>query len=261
MEQEIPISKSLMKAVSEETRMAILRSLERRPMTASEVSRALGKHVTTIAEHMAILESSELVERNRRPGRKWVYYSLTKRADELLHPKDYYKYVVILTAAIVLMSGTLFASSKAMPGDILYPVKRSMEGVRVAAAGSGMQRTLVHLEIADERLNEAKAAAAKNDTAAVRSVTADYRRELDSARHEAEKSTEATANPADERSKSALEALDESTSRQITMLENIVRRYHGAAGEDIGSALNHTREVHEDIDRELSEHSGQPGHE
>jgi len=247
MEQEIPISKSLMKAVSEETRTAILRSLERRPMTASEVSRVLGKHVTTIAEHMAILESSELVERNRRPGRKWVYYSLTKRADELLHPKNYYKYVVILTAAIVLMSGTLFASSKAMPGDILYQVKRSMEGVRVAAAGSETDRAMVHLQLAEERLKEAKHVAERNDTAAVTQATNEYMQDLEHAKLEIE-----GARRKGWKVRPAVEALDESTSKHITALENIARRGHGAS-EEISAALNYTRGLHQEMDEELGE--------
>jgi len=252
MEQEIPISKDVMKAVSDETRTNILKALERRPMTASELSRALGKHVTTVCEHMGTLEASNLVERNCRPGRKWVYYRLTKRADDILHPKQYYKYVVMLSVAALLLTGTLASSANSMPGDVLYPVKRGVENMRVLAARDSSQRALVHLQIADERLNEAKAASAKNDTAAVSAVAADYSRELDSARQEAENATASTAGSADSRGRSALEAVDESTSRHITMLENIMRRPHGPEGEDIGSVLNHTREVHDDIDREIS---------
>ncbi|MCX6821040.1 MAG: DUF5667 domain-containing protein [Candidatus Aenigmarchaeota archaeon] len=261
MEQEIPISKDVMKAISEETRTNILKALENRPMTASELSRALGKHVTTVCEHMGMLEASKLVERNCRPGRKWVYYRLTKRADEILHPKHYYKYVVMLSVAMLLLTGTFVSSANSMPGDVLYPVKRGVEGMRMLAAADSSQRALVHLQIADERLNEAKAAAAKNDTAVMSSMAADYRRELDSARQDADKATEAMANSTDDRARSALEAVDESTARHITMLENIMRRPHGAAGEDIDSVLNHTRAVHDSVDSELSGRPGQPGHD
>jgi DNA-binding transcriptional ArsR family regulator len=260
MDQEIPLSKDVMKAVSEETRTSILHALERRPMTASEISRALGKHVTTIAQHMAMLEGSKLVERNARPGRKWVYYKLTKHADDIMHPKNYYKFVVILTAAVVLMSGALFASGSAMPGDLLYPVKRGVEGVRVLAATDSAQRSLVHLEIADERLDEAKVAAAKNDTEVVKAAAVEYGRELDAAKHEADDvGAAAQSNTTNERAMSALEAVDESTSKHITTLENLANRHHGAEDE-IGSALNHTREVHEDVDKELSEHSENTEH-
>jgi len=86
MEEELKVSKKLLKTLTVETRTDILKSLEIRPMTASELSRKLDKHVTTVSEHLDVLKESNLIERVERPGRKWIYYKLTKPGENIIHP-------------------------------------------------------------------------------------------------------------------------------------------------------------------------------
>ena len=61
------------------------------------------------------------------------------------------------TVAAVLVSGTAAAvvSTSALPGDLLYPVKRSIEDVR-AAVGTDAARGAAELGFARERLDEAE---------------------------------------------------------------------------------------------------------
>jgi len=103
MEEEFKVSRDLMKAVSADTRTEILHALETRQMTASELSRYLNKHVTTVAEHLELLHESNLVERIERPGRKWIYYKLSKLGKQMLHPQPY-KIILVLALSFISLS-------------------------------------------------------------------------------------------------------------------------------------------------------------
>jgi hypothetical protein len=204
--------------------------------------------VTTVAEHMAMLESSQLVERKERPGHKWVYYKLTKKADDILHPRDYYKFVLILTTVLVVFGGMFVVSGSAMPGDPLYGFKRSVEGAKLAVAsaqGNSTQRAMVQLDIADNRLSEAKDASSKGNGAAMRKAAEEYKQALRDAKDDIEsvKKKGRDVSP-------AIEEADESTSRHITTLENMQKKGHGADA-DIASALDYVKNVHEEMDAQM----------
>ncbi len=57
------------------------------------------------------------------------------------------------------------ASADSLPGDILYPVKRSLERVSLQFAGSESDQARIHLAQANERLDEFKALARTNNQA------------------------------------------------------------------------------------------------
>jgi Domain of unknown function (DUF5667) len=58
-----------------------------------------------------------------------------------------------LAAFILLLSSAVSASASSAPGDVLYPVKRASEQVRLALSPDGWQAEL-HLEFARQRLQE-----------------------------------------------------------------------------------------------------------
>jgi hypothetical protein len=62
------------------------------------------------------------------------------------------------TVAAVLLggAGAAVASTAALPGDLLYPVKRSMEGVRLELSGGQAARGATELDLARTRLDEAE---------------------------------------------------------------------------------------------------------
>lgn len=66
---------------------------------------------------------------------------------------------VAVAAAILVgalgVSGVSSASGAAVPGDTLYPIKRSTEQAQLAFAGSDVERGELHLEFAASRLAEA----------------------------------------------------------------------------------------------------------
>jgi hypothetical protein len=68
------------------------------------------------------------------------------------------------TVATVLIGGTAaaVASSTAMPGDVLYPVKRGLEEARLATSTSDLARGDTQLAIARTRLEEAEVLASRD---------------------------------------------------------------------------------------------------
>lgn len=95
-----------LKALSLDTRQEIMKMLAKRPYTSSEISKILNKHVTTITEHLSVLESSGLVRR-KESANKWVYYVLTEKGEKLFKPKFYSWVVVLSLSFIVLIAGVL----------------------------------------------------------------------------------------------------------------------------------------------------------
>ncbi len=102
-----------LKALSTDTRQDIMKLLAKRPHTPSEISRLLGKHVTTVSEHLGVLESSGLVQR-REDGHKWVYYILTAKGEKIFKPA-FYSWVVALSLSLIVfivgIQQVFFASS------------------------------------------------------------------------------------------------------------------------------------------------------
>ncbi len=84
-EGSVTLDTESMKALSSEARGRILRALDEKKMTLSDLSRALELSKPTLKEHLAKLESTQLV-RKADEGRKWKYYSLSRKARQILHP-------------------------------------------------------------------------------------------------------------------------------------------------------------------------------
>jgi DNA-binding transcriptional ArsR family regulator len=84
-EGELALDPALIKLLSSDTRIEILRRLGRRQMTLSELAHALDLNKTTVLEHLERLAGAGLVVR-REGARVWVYYALTRRGEKLLDP-------------------------------------------------------------------------------------------------------------------------------------------------------------------------------
>jgi len=132
-----------MKVVSADTRTEILHALESRQMTASELSRFLDKHVTTVAEHLDLLHQSNLIERIERPGRKWIYYRLSRLGKQILHPQPY-KIILVLTLSFISLSFGLLSLPLGFHQDVAsmfvqraaLPAKQDAESVSAGATAT-----------------------------------------------------------------------------------------------------------------------------
>ena len=94
------VDKRTIKALAADTRIDILKSLQKRRKMPSELAREFNLAPSTITEHLKILESIRLVER-KHTGHKWIYYQLTERGSGVLSPR--YPVNIILTLGIGLM--------------------------------------------------------------------------------------------------------------------------------------------------------------
>ncbi|MEK6822535.1 MAG: winged helix-turn-helix domain-containing protein [Nanoarchaeota archaeon] len=103
MEENIILDKSSFKALAVDTRVDILKTLGQRRHTQSELAADLGLSVPTIKQHLDALEKAGLVLRNEE-GRKWVYYSLTKKGKAIVNPEE--KKFWIALAVFVLTVGS-----------------------------------------------------------------------------------------------------------------------------------------------------------
>jgi DNA-binding transcriptional ArsR family regulator len=75
--------KELLKVLSSNTRIEILRHLSNSQMTLTDLARVLDFCKSTVFEHLKKLYDAGLV--CRVTGRKWIYYRLSKQGQRVLH--------------------------------------------------------------------------------------------------------------------------------------------------------------------------------
>jgi DNA-binding transcriptional ArsR family regulator len=83
--ERIALDQPTLKALAGETRVKILKLLDTKQMTPSDIASALKMSLPTVGEHLKALVDAELVEKEATT-RKWKYYSLTQKSRMLLHP-------------------------------------------------------------------------------------------------------------------------------------------------------------------------------
>lgn len=132
-DEPLKIDKETIKAFGSDTRIQILKRLQERQMTASELSKILGKHVTTVTEHLEVLENKKLVHRIERPGRKWIYYKLTGTGEKFTKPASHNFVFGILGSVGAIFSGILLMSSQIL-GSYTPSAARSAETMAVEIA-------------------------------------------------------------------------------------------------------------------------------
>ncbi len=101
---DIRLDKETFKALASGTRVDVLKLLGKRNHMQSEIASALGLSVPTVKEHLAALEKAGLVERHDE-GRKWKYYSLTKKGKGVLNPEEMKIWIVLAMLVFSIVGG------------------------------------------------------------------------------------------------------------------------------------------------------------
>jgi len=104
MKDEIALDKKTLGVLSSDTRANILKSIDIRRMTASELSRSLNLPKSMIHENLDRLVDTDLV-RKSDDGNKWIYYELTEKGRRLLHPHEMTKIIILLSSAALSFVG------------------------------------------------------------------------------------------------------------------------------------------------------------
>jgi DNA-binding transcriptional ArsR family regulator len=148
-EKPLSLSKDVLKVLSVDTRVEILKALNERQMTASELSRRLGKHVTTIDEHLNHLKEAGLVERLEIAGKKWIYYRLTRNGRSIIQPKSYTNIVLLLTISLLAIITGLFLAPTLFNGPSLITNVTS-NGSSPSGGGNLLEYGTLTLKVTDK---------------------------------------------------------------------------------------------------------------
>lgn len=100
--------------LASDVRVAILKSLDTRPMTMSELADRLGLAKSTVHEHLAVLADADLVTHEN--ARKWRDYTLTERGRRILHPGRDHRIVFLLGTSLVAMTAGMLCVASYLSG-------------------------------------------------------------------------------------------------------------------------------------------------
>ena len=106
MNDKVILDGKSFKALSAESRVSILKKLNERRMTLSELSKKIGLKGSTIKEHCNILLNAELITKIDE-GRKWKYYELTGKGKQIVAPSfiDEARVLVTLCIGAIIIGG------------------------------------------------------------------------------------------------------------------------------------------------------------
>jgi len=108
--EEIVLDREDITALSSDTRVAIVKVLDARPMTLSELAGHLGLAKSTVHEHLSMLADRGMVMEDE--DRKWRRYSLTEKSKRLLHPgPDHRIFILLGTSIVTLILGAALLTS------------------------------------------------------------------------------------------------------------------------------------------------------
>lgn len=106
-EKGVVLNKELFEVLSCDTRINILKSLNTRRKTNSELAKELSLKASTIHHHLERLDETGLIK-SIDSKNKWIYYELTPKGNALLNPVENMKYSIVLSS--LLTYTTAFAA-------------------------------------------------------------------------------------------------------------------------------------------------------
>lgn len=113
MEEPVTIiDRDVLKVISVDTRLDILKILAEGERNPSFISKKLHKSDATIIEHLETLQKVGLVKKVETPGRKWVFYTLTERGKGIISSKSRRLVIILGISLLSLLGGiaNLFSS-------------------------------------------------------------------------------------------------------------------------------------------------------
>ena len=108
---KIKLSQDEFRVLASDTRIEILKHLDESQLTVSDLSRKLDMNKATVHEHLTKLMEVGLVKKDDSP-RKWVYYRLTWKGRNLLHPERVRVMVSLGIMLTVIVLGTLLIAAQ-----------------------------------------------------------------------------------------------------------------------------------------------------
>ena len=119
---KITLDQESFRALASDVRVEVLKRLDARRETVTDLSNLLALSKPTLLEHLEKLQNAGLVKRMDE-GRKWIYYELTDKGRKILHPERV-AITLALGAAVVLaaigafyllLAGGVSSAGQALP--------------------------------------------------------------------------------------------------------------------------------------------------
>ncbi len=134
----ITLDQESFKALASEVRVDILKKLDERRQTVTDLSGLLSLSKPTLLEHLEKLQAAGLVKRVDE-GRKWIYYELSQKGRRLLHPEK--------VAIILALSGAVVLAAIGVVSLLVsysqLPASPSLTGAPEATRPTPIQNVLV----------------------------------------------------------------------------------------------------------------------
>ncbi|MCA1818434.1 MAG: ArsR/SmtB family transcription factor [Thermoplasmatota archaeon] len=111
---KITLDAKTFQALASSTRLAVLRALDERRKTLTELARDMDLNKATVHEHLQLLTAAGLVKKRDDEGRKWIYYELTWTGEKLLHPQETTTFSVLLGLSIAAAGGGVAMLGRAL---------------------------------------------------------------------------------------------------------------------------------------------------
>jgi len=106
---KIVIDRDTFSALASDTRIDILKELDERRKTLTEISRSLDTNKSAVYKHLNKLTDVGLIKKEENTGHKWKYYQLTWRGKHLLHPQKMKIRVLLSGAAAAAAAAVITA--------------------------------------------------------------------------------------------------------------------------------------------------------
>lgn len=157
MEDKITIDKDTLKAIASDTRLDILKRLDQKKQTLSDLSKSLKLSGPTIKEHLEVLGNAGLV-RKEDSLRKWKYYSLTFKGRGLLRPNETKLFLTLLITivfglGVFILLGFFYGigSSSRMANNSAFEITANQLSDNAAiTSGESLEKEVIESQIVSQ---------------------------------------------------------------------------------------------------------------
>ncbi|MAH42552.1 hypothetical protein CL614_02400 [archaeon] len=102
-DEKITLDKKAFQSLASDSRISILKSLDKRRKTLSELSKESKMSVSTVSEHIGKLTDAGLIVK-KDDGHKWKYYELSRKGKGVLYPETKKIWVIISVSILAILA-------------------------------------------------------------------------------------------------------------------------------------------------------------
>jgi DNA-binding transcriptional ArsR family regulator len=142
---KITLDQESFRALASDVRVEVLKRLDARRETVTDLSNLLALSKPTLLEHLEKLQNAGLVKRVDE-GRKWIYYELTDKGRKILHPERVAITLALGIAVVLAAIGAfylLLAGSGVVPG--VGPTNQAASRTETVPSGTDLVGLVVIL--------------------------------------------------------------------------------------------------------------------